>query len=62
MKIFEVFEDSLYYYIVTELLTGGEIYQKIVEEAKLSENLTSTLIKQAFQALNYCHQKHIIHR
>ena len=44
MKIYEVFEDSQYYYIVTELLTGGEIYQKIVEDAKISENLTATLI------------------
>ena len=62
MKIYEVFEDSQYYYIVTELLTGGEIYQKIVEDAKISENLTATLIQQAFMALNYCHKKNIIHR
>jgi len=31
MKIYEYFEDSYYFYIVSELLTGGELFDKIIK-------------------------------
>jgi len=31
MKIFEYYEDSHSFYIVSELLTGGELFEKILE-------------------------------
>ncbi len=31
MRIFELLEDDNYYYIVSELLKGGELYDRIVK-------------------------------
>lgn len=31
MKIFEYYEDKTCFYIVSELLTGGELFEKILD-------------------------------
>lgn len=62
VKIFELWQDDVYYYIVTEYLEGGEIYNTISEREKFTELDWALIIKQVLLALNYCHKGHIIHR
>ena len=37
MTIYELLHDDKYYYIVSELVLGGELYDHIVEMTTLSE-------------------------
>ena len=62
IKIFELWEDDVYYYIVTEYLSGGEIYKSISKRTKFTEIDCATIIKQVLLALNYCHKGNIVHR
>ena len=51
----EIIEDENNYYIVSELVTGGELYQKILEKRKFSEQDSAEYVKQIALALNYMH-------
>lgn len=37
IKIFELWEDEVYYYIITEYLEGGELYKRISARKKFTE-------------------------
>ena len=62
MRIFELLEDADHYYIVSELLEGGELYERIVQMRNFSEKNAAFIINQILLALNYMHSKNIIHR
>ena len=62
MRIFELFEDNDYYYIVSELLEGGELYERIVKLKQFREIDAAYIVKQILLAINYMHSKNIIHR
>ena len=55
-------EDSRCYYIIMELISGGNLFDMIRKEQKFSEEKASTVIKQLCLALNYMHQLNIMHR
>lgn len=62
MKVHEIIEDDLHYYIISELLNGGELYYKILSMKKFSEHDAALIIKQILLGLNYMHSKNIVHR
>lgn len=62
MKIYEAFEDNDFIYLVTELLKGGELFDKLLEMGHFSENKCALIMKQLLQALAYCHEKKLVHR
>ena len=62
MKVYEFFNKDNSLYIISELLSGGELLDKINENNKLSEDVSAFLMKQIFSAVDFCHQKGIIHR
>jgi calcium-dependent protein kinase len=62
IKIFEYYIDNKYHYIITELLTGGELYETIVKFQKFNEKKAAYIMKQILSALNYLHSKGIVHR
>ena len=62
MKVFEYFNNDNCLYIVSELLSGGELFDKIQENKYLKEDVCAYLMKQIFSAVDFCHQKNIIHR
>ena len=37
VRVFELLHDENYFYVVTELVTGGELYDHIVKEKRLNE-------------------------
>jgi len=47
---------------VTELCTGGELFDKIIAEEFFSEKVAARIFKQILQSLNYCHNQGIAHR
>lgn len=62
LRVYEIYEDDLRYYIITELCTGGELFSKIIKMKHFSEDSAADVMRQLFSAVAYCHSKHIIHR
>jgi calcium-dependent protein kinase len=62
MKVYEFFNKDNSLYIISELLSGGELLDKINEAGNLNEDVSSFLMKQIFSAVDFCHQKGMIHR
>lgn len=58
----EIFETNKKLYLVMELLTGGELFDRIVARGSYSERDASMLIKSVANALMYLHSIGIVHR
>ena len=64
----DVFEDSKYLHLVTELCTGGELFDRIIAktqstEGHFSEHDAANLVYDILDAIAYCHdEKGIAHR
>ncbi|KAH8692323.1 calcium/calmodulin-dependent protein kinase [Talaromyces proteolyticus] len=56
------FESRDKYYIVTELATGGELFDRICEYGKFTEKDASQTIRQILGAVHYLHDRNIVHR
>ncbi|KAL4921386.1 kinase-like domain-containing protein [Aspergillus aurantiobrunneus] len=56
------FESKDKFYIVTQLATGGELFDRICEYGKFTEKDASQTIRQVLEAVNYLHQRNIVHR
>ena len=50
------------FYIVTQLATGGELFDRICDKGKFTEKDASQTIKQVLQAVDYLHERNIVHR
>ena len=50
------------YYIVTQLATGGELFDRICEKGRFTEKDAAGTIRQVLEAVDYLHQNHIVHR
>ena len=50
------------YYIVTELATGGELFDRICEQGKFTEKDASQTIRQVLEAVDYLHDNNVVHR
>jgi len=59
IKIFEVVESEFSYYIVTELLMGGELSKKILSEIRLGEKLAAKYTQEIMTAVNYSHSNSV---
>lgn len=62
LKIYEVIKDDRYYHLVTEMLTGGELFDRISTGIRYSERTIAEYLRQILSAVSYCHGKGIIHR
>jgi len=62
IKLFEHFEDHKNIYLVMELCTGNELFDRIIDESRLSERQSAIIMRQVFRALSYMHECHVMHR
>lgn len=63
VELVEFIENDEYYYIIQELVPGGEIFNKIVNYTYFSEDLSRHIIIQLAEGLIYLHEKlGIVHR
>ena len=62
MNVFEFWEDKINFFIVTELCTGGELFDRIVESGCFNEQMACSTMKALISAIVYCHKYNIVHR
>ena len=62
IKVYEFYSTEKYIYIINELCTGGELFDKIVDVKHFSESVACNIMRQLFSAVAYCHEKGVIHR
>lgn len=53
LKIYEVFQDQKRYYLITELCTGGELFDEISKRVTFSEKDAAAIIEQILEAVAY---------
>jgi len=62
VKLNEVLAGKTKIYIILELITGGELFDKIARHGKLRENEARKYFQQLIDAIDYCHSKGVYHR
>ncbi|XP_060080975.1 calcium/calmodulin-dependent protein kinase type 1-like [Ylistrum balloti] len=62
VQLLEVFEEKTNVYLVMELVTGGELFDRIVEKGSYTEKDASSLIKQVLEAVDFMHELGVVHR
>ncbi|XP_052780146.1 calcium/calmodulin-dependent protein kinase type 1-like [Mya arenaria] len=62
VQLTDVFEDKNYVYLVMELVTGGELFDRIMEKGSYTERDASYLMKQVLEGVDFMHEKGIVHR
>jgi len=58
----EIIDTKNCLFIFTELVTGGELFDKIVELGQYSEHHAAILVTKMVSAIDYLHDKGIVHR
>lgn len=61
-KLLELFQDRDYYYLVTELCTGGELFDRITAKNHFNEFTAAEYVKQIISTVAYLHSQNICHR
>ncbi|KAE8616536.1 hypothetical protein XENTR_v10008830 [Xenopus tropicalis] len=58
----DIYESPSHLYLVMQLVSGGELFDRIVEKGFYTEKDASTLIRQVLDAVSYLHRLGIVHR
>uniref|UniRef100_A0A6B2LAP7 Protein kinase domain-containing protein n=1 Tax=Arcella intermedia TaxID=1963864 RepID=A0A6B2LAP7_9EUKA len=62
IKLIDLFDTEQRLYLVMELVTGGELFDKIVEREQYSEADAKEVMRQLFDAIEYIHSQDVVHR
>ncbi|NXK74388.1 KCC1A kinase, partial [Amazona guildingii] len=58
----DIYESSTHLYLIMQLVSGGELFDRIVEKGFYTERDASALIRQILDAVKYLHDMGIVHR
>lgn len=66
IRLFEIYEDAKYIYLIMEMCTGGELFDRIINHINKNQMFTereaASIFKQLMSAICYCHSQNICHR
>ncbi|KAG0501574.1 hypothetical protein HPP92_001646 [Vanilla planifolia] len=62
VRMFEVMASKTKIYIVLELVTGGELFDKIARQGRFKEDEARKYFQQLINAVDYCHSRGVYHR
>ncbi|NXW44302.1 KCC1G kinase, partial [Nyctiprogne leucopyga] len=58
----DIYESTTHFYLVMQLVTGGELFDRILQRGVYTENDASVVIHQVLTAVKYLHENGIVHR
>ncbi len=61
IKLYEVFEDEKDLYLVLELCSGGELFDRIKAVGNYSEADAAKVLRQCFEGVKFMHDQKIAH-
>ncbi|XP_010541706.1 PREDICTED: CBL-interacting serine/threonine-protein kinase 26 [Tarenaya hassleriana] len=62
VRLYEVLASKTKIYIVLEFVTGGELFDKIVNHGRMKEEEARRYFQQLINAVDYCHSRGVYHR
>ena len=62
LKLYEFYRDRHRYYIIMELCSGGELFDRIIQKGTFNEAEASTVMSQILSAIRYAHNNNVVHR
>lgn len=62
IRLSDVYEDKTYHFLVTEIMSGGELFDRIVSKSYYNEKEARDVCVILFDSLRYCHFRNIAHR
>lgn len=62
VKLFEVLSSHSKIYLVLELVTGGELFDKVKETGPMPESQARSYFQQIISAVSFCECQNIAHR
>ncbi|GLJ49585.1 hypothetical protein SUGI_1051810 [Cryptomeria japonica] len=62
VQLYEVMASKTKIYIVLEFVSGGELFDKIVNHGRLREDEARRYFQQLINAVDYCHSRGVYHR
>jgi len=61
ISLYDAYETDKEMIVIMELVTGGELFEKVVEEDNLTEKQVIRYTKQVLYGLQHMHNKHMVH-
>ncbi|CAG9538833.1 unnamed protein product [Cercopithifilaria johnstoni] len=62
VQLYDTFDEKQYVYLVMELVTGGELFDRIVAKGSFTERDASVLMQQVLEAAAFMHENGVVHR
>lgn len=62
VQIYDIFRDKQFYYVIMEYIGGGTLFDYVIDNRGINENLTKHFIYQIFKTMEYIHGLGICHR
>jgi len=62
IQLIDIFETPSELFLVLELVSGGELFDQIVERGSYSEHDAANLIRQVLEGIDYMHRHGVVHR
>jgi calcium-dependent protein kinase len=62
LRLYDYFEDANNVYLVLELCTGGELFDRIIANKYFGEDEARIIFRQIMKAIYYCHLNGVCHR
>mmetsp|Transcript_8033 Transcript_8033/g.17411 ORF Transcript_8033/g.17411 Transcript_8033/m.17411 type:complete len:565 (+) Transcript_8033:125-1819(+) len=61
-KLLETYEQGRFMFFVMEYCAGGEVFERIMDQGRISEQTSADIVRQVVAALVYAHSRGIAHR
>ena len=62
VELYDVFEGTDYFYLITEKFLGGSLYERIRAKGRYSEEEGRLACRTLFEAMEFTHARNVAHR
>lgn len=62
INLYDFFEESNHYYLIMEIMSGGELFDRVVAKLYYNEKEARDTCKILLEAVGYCHTNNVAHR